>query len=95
VKNLLTLYQVLTAKTQAQVEADFASARGYGDLKQRVAEVVVEAIRPIRQRFEALIADPAELERLLAVGTEAARAVAEPKIELVKRRVGFLAAPRS
>jgi tryptophanyl-tRNA synthetase len=92
VKNLLTLYQVLTARTRAEVEADFAGARGYGDLKKRVAEVVVETIRPIRQRYETLIADPAELDRLLAVGADAARAVAEPKIELVKQRVGFLPA---
>jgi tryptophanyl-tRNA synthetase len=90
VKNLLTLYQSLTVKTRAEVEADFASARGYGDLKQRVAEVVVEAVRPIRERFESLMRDPAELDRLLAVGAAAARAVAEPKIELVKQRVGFL-----
>jgi tryptophanyl-tRNA synthetase len=92
VKNLLTLYQVLSTKTRAQVEADFADARGYGDLKKRVAEVVVETIRPVRERYEALIADPAELDRLLAVGAERARAVAEPKIEMVKRRVGFLPA---
>jgi tryptophanyl-tRNA synthetase len=92
VKNLLTLYQALTGKTRAEVEADFAAARGYGDLKKKVAEVAVETIRPIRQRFESLIADPAELDRLLAVGARAARAVAEPKIELVKRRVGLLPA---
>jgi tryptophanyl-tRNA synthetase len=92
VKNLLTLYQALTGKTRAEVEADFAAARGYGDLKKKVAEVAVETIRPIRQRFESLIADPAELDRLLAVGARAARAVAEPKVELVKRRVGLLPA---
>ena len=90
VRNLLTLYQSLTGKARAEVEADFANARGYGDLKQRVADVVVEAVRPIRQRFEHLMNDEAELDRLLAIGARAARAVAEPKIELVKRRVGFL-----
>jgi tryptophanyl-tRNA synthetase len=90
VMNLLTLYQSLTARTRAEVEADFASARGYGDLKQRVADVVVETLRPIRERFERLMRDPAELDRLLALGAAAARAVAEPKIELVKQRVGFL-----
>jgi tryptophanyl-tRNA synthetase len=91
VKNLLTIYQSLTGRRRAEVESDFAGARGYGDLKQRVAEVVVETVRPIRQRFEHLMADPTELDRLLAVGAQAARAVAEPKIELVKQRVGFLA----
>jgi len=90
VRNLLTLYQSLTGKTRAEVEGDFVNARGYGDLKQRVAEVVVEAVRPIRQRYEHLMNDEGELDRLLAIGAHAARAVAEPKIELVKRRVGFL-----
>ena len=74
VKNLLTLYQSLTAKTRAEVEADFAGARGYGDLKQRVAEVVVETVRPIRERFERLMNDEAELDRLLGLGAGAARA---------------------
>ena len=92
VRNLLTMYQVLTAKTRAEVEADFAGARGYGDLKKRVAEMVIETVRPIRERYEALMADPHELDRLLHTGAEAARAVAEPKIELVKARVGFLPA---
>jgi tryptophanyl-tRNA synthetase len=92
VRNLLTIYQSFTGKTRAAVESDFASARGYGDLKQRVAEVVIEAVRPIRDRYQRLLADEPELDRLLAVGADVARAVAEPKVELVKRRVGFLAA---
>ena len=92
VKNLLTIYQALTAKTRSEVEADFAGSRGYGDLKRRVAEVVVEAIRPIRHRYQELIANEDELDRLLALGAGAARAQAEPKVELVKERVGFLPA---
>jgi tryptophanyl-tRNA synthetase len=90
VRNLLTIYQSMTGKTRAEVESDFAGARGYGDLKQRVAEVVVESVRPIRQRFERLMGDHAELDRLLELGAQGARAVAEPKIELVKQRVGFM-----
>ncbi len=92
VKNLLTIYQVLTSKSKEDVEADFANARGYGDLKQSVAEAVVAEVRPIRARFEELMKDERELDRLLAVGAEAARAIAEPKIELVKQRVGFTSA---
>ncbi len=93
VNNLLTIYQVLTGRQRSEVEADFADARGYGDLKARVAEVVVEAVAPVRRRYEELMADPAELDRLLALGAERARAVAEPKIEQVKERVGFVPRP--
>ncbi|MEE2777262.1 MAG: tryptophan--tRNA ligase [Acidobacteriota bacterium] len=92
VNNLLSIYQVLTDKGKSEVEADFADARGYGDLKARVTEVVVETVRPLRERYHALIADPAELDRLLARGADAARSVAEPKIELLKERVGFVPA---
>ena len=49
-----------------------------------------EARVPAADVDEQLIADPAELDRLLALGAEKARAVAEPKVELVKVRVGFI-----
>lgn len=89
VNNLLTIYQAATEKTSDEVLADFADARGYGDLKQRVAEVVVECVRPIRERYEELMADPAELDRLVAIGAERAREVAEPKIVDMKEKMGF------
>jgi len=72
------------------VLADFADARGYGDLKARVAEVTVEYVRPIRERFNELISDPAELDRLLAIGAERARAQAERKLVEVKEKMGFI-----
>jgi len=90
VNNLLTIYRSITGKDRAEVEADFAGARGYGDLKARVAEVVVEQIAPIRDRYLELQADPAALDALLARGAERARSVAEVKILEVKDRVGFL-----
>ena len=89
VNNLLTIYQLLTEKSEEEVLADFAEARGYGDLKKAVAEVVVEAVAPIRERFEELMADPAELDRLVALGAEQARAVAEPKLVEAKEKMGF------
>ncbi len=89
VNNLLSIYQAVTGKTREQVEADFANARGYGDLKRRVAEVTMESLRPVRERYKQLVADPAELDRLLARGAERARAVAEPKVTLVKERMGL------
>ena len=42
VNNLLGIYKVITDKPESDVERDFADARGYGDLKRRVAEVVIE-----------------------------------------------------
>jgi tryptophanyl-tRNA synthetase len=90
VNNLLGIYQVISGKTPEAVEADFATARGYGDLKRTVADVVVAALAPIRERHTALMQDPAELDRLLAQGAARARAVAEPKCDEIKRRMGLL-----
>ena len=90
VNNLLGIYKVITGKSTGEVEADFADARGYGDLKKAVAEVVIAAVTPIRYRYEELIQDVGELDRLLATGAEQARAVSEPKLEEVKRRVGLV-----
>ncbi len=90
VNNLLTIYQVLTRQSREQVEADFASARGYGDLKNTVAGVVIEALAPIRDRYRELMADPAELDRLMAIGAERAYAVAEPKVVEMKEKMGFI-----
>ena len=70
--------------------ADFADARGYGDLKVRTAEVVIEALTPIRSRYAELIEDTAELDRLLAVGADRATAQAEAKLGEMKRRLGLV-----
>ncbi len=90
VNNLLGIYKVMTDKPDAEVVRDFVDARGYGDLKRRVAEVVIEGLRPIRKRYYELIDDVAELDRLLAVGADHAREVSEPKLKEIKERVGFV-----
>ncbi len=89
VVNLLTIYSKLTGKSPADAEADFAEARGYGDLKNAVADQVIATLAPIRQRYEELIEDSDQLDALLGVGAERARAEAEPKVEVIKERMGF------
>lgn len=91
VNNLLEIYETLTGKSRPEIEAYF-SGMGYAQLKNEVAEVVVEALRPIRERYLALMGDPQEVDRLLADGAQRARAVADPKMEEIKRKVGFLPA---
>ena len=92
VNNLLGIYRAITGKSNAEVEADFANARGYGDLKMRVAEVVIETLRPIQARHRELMDDTAELDRILAHGAAQARAVAQPKVDEMKRIMGLVAA---
>ena len=89
VNNLLGIYKVITDKSQGEVISDFEDARGYGDLKTRVAEVVIDALAPIQQRYYEFMDDPAELDRMLATGADSAAAVATPKMDEIKQRVGF------
>jgi len=90
VTNLLSIYEVITGRSREAIEQEFASARGYGDLKLRVAEVVIEELRPVRERYEQLMRDPGELDRLLARGAAQARAVAMPKLRTIKERMGLV-----
>jgi tryptophanyl-tRNA synthetase len=90
VNNLLGIYKAITNKSYEEVEADFANARGYGDLKKGVAKTVIDALAPIRERYDQLMKDPAELDRLLARGAEQASAVAQVKVDQMKEIMGLV-----
>ena len=65
--------------------------KGYGDLKSTVADAVVATFEPMRARALELLADPAELDRILGRNAERAIALAQPKLELAYDRIGLLA----
>ncbi|HXR45449.1 MAG TPA: tryptophan--tRNA ligase [Pseudolysinimonas sp.] len=92
VSNLLTLLSVLGGSSIPSLESEFAG-RGYGDLKAATADAVVAAFAPVRERALELLADPAELDRVLAGNADRADAIAEQTLKRVYDRVGFLAKP--
>ena len=89
VSNLLTLLSVLGGSSIAALETEFAG-RGYGDLKAATADAVVAAFEPVRERALELLADPAELDRVLAGNADRAEAIARATLERVYDRIGFL-----
>ena len=89
VTNLLRIYSALTGEPIADLEKQYAGA-GYGTFKKDLAEVVVSALAPIRERTEKLLADEAELDRLLAAGAAKAHVIAAATMARVRDRVGFL-----
>ncbi|MEV1245829.1 tryptophan--tRNA ligase [Nonomuraea sp. NPDC049750] len=89
ISNLLRILSALTATPIPDLVARY-EGQGYGTFKKDVAEAVVEAFTPIRERTEKLLADEAELDRLLAIGAERAGAVARQTMAEVRDRVGFL-----
>jgi len=89
VTNLLRIYSALSGESVAGLEARYAGA-GYGTFKKELAEVVVDALTPIRERTEKMLADEAGLDRLLAAGAARAREIASQTMGAVRERVGFL-----
>jgi tryptophanyl-tRNA synthetase len=89
ISNLLTIYSALTNRKIAELEADYAGT-GYGDLKKDLAEVVGDFVSPLRDKVTAYLEDPAELDRILAVGATRARDVAGATLRAVYDRIGFL-----
>ena len=93
VSNLLTILGALSGRTIEALEAEYAG-KGYGDLKKDVTEVVIDTTTPYRDRTLALLADPAELDRILAEGADRARDVASATLARVYDRVGLLPSKR-
>ncbi|MET0991597.1 MAG: tryptophan--tRNA ligase [Lacisediminihabitans sp.] len=89
VSNLLTIMSVLSGTSIEALEEQY-SGRGYGDFKKDVSEVVVESFAPIRERTLELLADPAELDRVLGANADRANEVASATLAKVYDRVGFL-----
>jgi len=89
VSNLLTIYSGITGQTVEQLVKAY-EGKMYGHLKVDLAEVVTEHLTPIRERANELLADPAELDRLLAHGADKARAIASATLEDVYAKTGFL-----
>jgi tryptophanyl-tRNA synthetase len=94
VSNLLTIYSALTGRSVADLEAAY-TGKGYGQLKSDLAEVIVDFVTPIQHRTRGYLDDPAQLDKLLAVGAEKARTVAAATLRAVYEHVGFLLAPEA
>jgi tryptophanyl-tRNA synthetase len=89
ISNLLTIYASLSGQTIDELLEQY-DGKGYGDLKKDLAEVLENFVRPIQQRTRTVLDDPAQLDKVLAVGAEKARAVAAETLATVYDRVGFL-----
>ncbi len=90
VQNLLGIYQALRGLSREGVLRELRDVAGYGELKRRVADAVIAELQPIREAHDALLRDPAELDRLLAHGAARARAVAEPTLRAMQERMGLV-----
>jgi len=88
VSNLLDILSAATRGDRERLAEEYSQ---YGPLKTDTAAAVIELLQPIQERHRELMADPAELSRLLGLGAERARSVASDTLERVHRSIGLLA----
>ena len=87
---LFQIYQAFASESEtAALRSAYAEGIAWSDAKQRVFERVDREIAPMRERYEALVADPAELERILKAGADRARERATPFLGRLRHAVGL------
>lgn len=89
VSNLLVIQSALTGESIDSLVEKYAD-QGYGHLKVDTADALQEFTTPLKARYDELMADRGELERILAKGAETAQEIAQPLVDDVYEKVGFL-----
>jgi tryptophanyl-tRNA synthetase len=87
--NLVGIYAALSDKTTSEVLSEFGG-KGFGQFKPALADLAVSVLSPITSEMRRLLADPAEIDLMIADGATRARTVAEPILKRTKELVGFL-----
>ena len=86
--NLLTLYMLLSEQTKEAV-AEECAEMGWGQFKPLLTETMIEALRPIQTKFNALMDDRTYLESVLKSGREKAEAIALATLSKTKTALGY------
>jgi len=92
ISNLLTIYQLLTGKSPAEIEEHF-SGQGYAKLKEDLADATIEFLTPLQERARAI--DDGKLNALLEEGAARARKIATTTLDRAKENMGLIGAKRS
>ena len=87
--NLLTIYAALTDQPIERIEQDYSSVSSYQEFKQDLAEVVIEFLRPIQQKYRQIRETPEHLDTILAEGLQKVKPLSQATLTKVQRAVGL------
>lgn len=87
-RNLVSIYAALSDESADAICARFVG-QGFGTFKPALAEVLVESLRPIRDRYNALRQDHATIDAALEQGAARARQLAKPQLEAAQAAMGL------
>jgi len=88
VLNLLSIYQAFAGATDDDIKREFTGLR-YGDLKKRVADMVIAHLGPFQERYRQIVSEPGYLDGILREGAERVAPIANETVRLVKERMGL------
>jgi tryptophanyl-tRNA synthetase len=88
-KNLVAIYAALSDRQIAQVMPEIAG-RSFSEFKPMLADLAVAKLAPISAEMTRLMADPSEIDHILALGAERARAIAAPIVDRTYEIVGMV-----
>ncbi|WQR96136.1 tryptophan--tRNA ligase [Helicobacter pylori] len=85
--NLLNIYMLLSDESPEKIEERFKN-KGYGDFKKELAEVVIQSLKPIQERYKEISDD--EVKVVLNCGAEKARPLARATYQKAKELMGLI-----
>lgn len=88
VSNLMTIYASMSGLTLQAIEEKYVGL-GYGQFKKDLVEVVYEGLRPVREKYESILAS-GEIDEILKAGAVKANAVSTEVLNRVKDKIGFV-----
>lgn len=89
IKNLMNIYSIFSEESIESIEEKYAG-EGYGKFKGDLAEVIVEGLRPIQEKYDYFIKNKDYLEKVYTEGAENAEKVARKTLRKVYKKVGFI-----
>ena len=89
INNLMSIYSCITGKSYDEIAAEFES-KGYGDFKVAVAEAVIEALRPIQEKYNQVYNEKDYLAEIYKKGAAEAERVANKTLYKVMKKVGYI-----
>lgn len=87
--NLIGIYAALAEVSRDQVLIDHGGQQ-FSSFKQSLTDLTVEKLAPIANETQRLLAEPDEIDKILADGANRARAIADPILDQVKDIIGFV-----
>lgn len=88
-RNLVNIYAALSGEAADQILSRF-EGQGFGAFKPALADLAVSILTPITSEMNRIMADPAQIDRILGQGAERAAAIAHPIVEQTKDIMGMI-----